>query len=59
MKKQEIERMERLEEIVKRQEDELRTKQLQIDRLVTSNIKIEGANEALTNLIVLLKGRET
>jgi hypothetical protein len=54
MKQVEIARMQRLEEIVKRQEDELRTKQLQIDRLMTTNVKLQGANEALTQLILRL-----
>ena len=55
MKKVEIERMQRIEEIVERQTLELKNASIQESILRGQNLKLQGANEALTELIVRLK----
>ena len=58
MKKVEIERMQRLEDIVERQKKEIETITY-AKRLVEQDfLKLQGANEALTELIVRLKKGE-
>lgn len=55
MKKVEIERMQRLEEIVDRQTDQISKLQDLLAQERTKSIKLEGANEALTDLLIRLK----
>jgi len=58
MKKVEIERMQRLEDLVERQKKEIETITY-AKRLVEQDfLKLQGANEALTELIVRLKKGE-
>jgi hypothetical protein len=55
MKKLEIERMQRLEEMELRQREEIRQLKDRLEQSIQANIKLIGANEALTELIVRLK----
>lgn len=55
MKKIEIERMERLEEMELRQRQEIQELKDKLSQAIQANIKLIGANEALTELILRLK----
>ena len=58
MKKIEIERMQRLEEMIASRDQEIQNLVQANKTLSTSLTKLEGANEALTELIVRLKKGE-
>lgn len=54
MKKLEIERMQRLEELVERLEQEKKTLEIKLSDAIDNNLKLEGKNEALLEVIATL-----
>ena len=58
MKKMDIERMQRLEEMELRQRQEIQDLKNRIEQILQQNMKLVGANEALTELVVRLKKGE-
>lgn len=58
MKKMDIERMQRLEDLVERQKHQISGQEIYIEKLQQEGLKLVGANEALTELIVRLKKGE-
>lgn len=52
MKKLEIERMQRLDEIVDRQTDQIGKLQYLLDQSNIKNIKLQGANEVLKEIVI-------